>query len=186
MEFIESIWRSIYESMPATFGFLYFMLIAFVLVLFFLISVAGCIIPVLPGPIIAFLAVLILRLTIASNLLSWTSVIICLALALITQVFDYWLPVKYTPTRAGAIGAFVGAFAGFFVSIIFPPLVLFAIFLGPMLCAFAFEYSSNANFKRAWQSGKGAFLGTIISVFAKIFVIFAMIVLVLTDIIVSI
>lgn len=158
-----------------------FVLVAALALLMFLTAIAGSVVPILPGPLLAFLAVLLLKLTIASDALSWACVLVCLLITAASFALDYVLPVKYTPTRAGSWGAFAGVFAGLVVGMLFPPLAVPAIFLAPLLLAFAFEYRSNASFKKAWQSGKGAFFGTLMSVFARVAAIFLMVLALLAD-----
>ena len=170
MEKLQSFWLGIGEvsahAASLTFTALLFLLLLFML----LVAVAGSVIPVLPGPIFAFFAVLVLKFV--TDGISWIGVLICLALTIASAVLDYILPVKFTPTRAGAWGAFLGVFAGLIAGALFPPIAIFAVFLGPLLCAFVFEYNSNASFKSAWQSGMGAFVGTLAGVFARLAAIF--------------
>ncbi len=174
MDWIESIWRGIYDSSGAVYSFSVYMLVFLSLVALFLVSIVGCVIPVIPGPSLAFLGVVAWKFTIAPGI-SYACLAICLALAAFAQVLDWWLPIKYTPTKRGAWGAFVGVMAGAVLAMVFPPFAVFAIFLSPLAFAFAFEYHGNADFVRAWESGKGAFVGTFMTVVAKAFIIFMMI-----------
>lgn len=183
MEWIQEVWQSFNDGVAAAGNFSVFVLLSALIFFLFLAAIAGCVVPVLPGPALAFLAVVIWKLTLGSALISWIAVAICLFLAIIATLLDYWLPVKYTPTRAGALGAFIGVFAGLIVGIVFPLFAIPAIFLGPLLFAFMFEYNSNKDFQKAWKSGKGAFVGTVLGIFAKILMILMMIGVVLVDVI---
>lgn len=176
-------WNNLYEASAAAGSMTLFMLLSALVLLMFLVAMAGSVIPILPGPIFAFFGVLILKLTIAAVALSWTGVLICLALAVLSMLLDYVLPVKYSPTRAGAWGAFVGVFFGLAVGMLFPPLAIFGVFLGPLVCAYLFEYYSNRDFRKAWKTGKGAFWGTLLSVIARIAVIMLMVAVVVIDIV---
>jgi Uncharacterized protein conserved in bacteria len=179
MEETQSFWQSLGEISAyaggVTLAALFFLLLLFML----LVAVAGSVIPVLPGPVFAFFAALILKFS--TDKISWISVLLCLAITIASAVLDYVLPMKFTPTRAGAWGAFLGVFAGLIAGALFPPIAIFAVFLGPLLCAFAFEYNSNLSFKSAWKSGMGAFVGTMAGVFARLFAIFLMILICALD-----
>lgn len=182
MDWLHQLWQSLYEGSSAIGGYAWFIGITLALVVIFLVSIAGCLLPVVPGPALAFCGVVLWKFTIGANVISWWSVVICLFLTLLAQLVDYILPMKYAPTKSGTWGALVGVLAGLVLAVLFPPFALFAIFLSPLVFAFGFEYASNKDIQKAWKTGKGAFLGTILTVVAKAFIIFIMIAVVLTDI----
>ena len=93
--------------------------------------------------------------------------------------------IKYTPTKSGAWGAFVGVLVGALAAILFPPIALFAIFFAPLIFAFAFDLLSGGEFEKALHTGFGAFLGTLIAVFAKLFIIFLMLMIACANLIFS-
>lgn len=153
-----------------------------ILVLFlFLFAAAGCIVPVIPGPILAFLGIAICKFALAGDKISYAALGVCLFLTIFAQILDWWLPIKYTPTKSGAWGAFVGVLIGAIISILFPPMALAAIFLSPLVFAFAFDFLSGGEFEKALRTGVGAFIGTAIAVFAKLFIIFLMFVIACVD-----
>ena len=180
MECLRDILLSICENKDAVWSFGEFAAISSVLLIIFAVSFLGCILPMLPGVFLAFCGILIWKLTIGFYSISWLSVFICAALALFAQVLDFWLPIKYTPTRQGARGALFGVVFGIVLSFAFPPLALLAIFFSPPLFAFVFERAWGDS-KMAWRSGKGAFWGTLLGVFAKSAIIFVMILIALLD-----
>lgn len=97
-----------------------------------LLGILGCIVPGLPGPILSYAGLLCAYFTSYSDL-SAASVWIWLAVTVAVSVADYFLPAwmtrRFGGSRAGAIGATIGVFAGFFL---FPPL---GIILGPFFGA---------------------------------------------------
>lgn len=153
--------------------------------LLMLLAVAGCVLPIIPGPILAFCAIVLWKFSLSDNRISYIVLGICLLLTVFAQFLDWWLPIKYTPSKSGAWGAFVGVFVGAIISIVFPPIALFAIFLSPLAFAFAFDFLAGGTFDKALKTGAGAFLGTIIAVFAKLAVIFAMFILAVADFIIN-
>lgn len=97
-----------------------------------LLGIAGCIVPGLPGPILSYVGLLAAYFTSYSDM-STASIWIWLAVTVVVSVADYFLPAwmtrRFGGSRAGAIGATIGVFAGFFL---FPPL---GIILGPFFGA---------------------------------------------------
>lgn len=180
MEYLRDIWSSVYENRDAIWSFGAFAAVSALLFFIFAVSFLGCILPMLPGVLLAFCGILIWKLSIGFYSITWVSVFICALLALFAQVLDFWLPIKYTPTKQGARGAFFGVVFGIVLSVVFPPSALFAIFLSPPLFAFAFERFWGDSSK-SWATGKGAFWGTVLSVFAKSAIIFVMILIALFD-----
>lgn len=180
MEYLQDIWNSAYENKGAIWSFGAFAAVSAFLFFIFAVSFLGCILPMIPGVLLAFCGILIWKLTIGFNSISWLSVFICACLALFAQILDFWLPMKYTPTRQGTRGAFFGAIFGVVLSALFPPCALFAIFLSPSVFAFAFERAWGDSSK-SWAAGKGAFWGSVLSVLAKSAIVFLMILIALLD-----
>jgi len=124
------------------------------------VSAIGAFLPIIPGPILAAAAILIFKLVYADSPVSWGLVVFALVISAAVQVGDFALTYlgakKFGATWRGALGAFVGVFAGIFM----PPPLLW-IFLAPLVFAFAFEYFGDANFRKAIKAGTGAFIGTL-------------------------
>lgn len=108
MEYLQDIWHSFYGNKDAVCSFGMFVVISILLFFIFVISFLGCILPMLPGVLFAFLGVLIWKLTIGAEVFTWGGVFLCGLLTLLAQILDFWLPIKYTPTKSGAWGAFWG------------------------------------------------------------------------------
>ena len=116
--------------------------LAIVAVLCGLTGIIGSFAPVLPGPPISWLGLLLLYFTKYSDI-SITWLIIWLAITVAVSVADYLLPVwmtkKYGGSRPATIGTTLGLIAGFFV---FPPWGM--IFL-PFAGAFIGELVGNKS-----------------------------------------
>ncbi|MDX5324722.1 MAG: DUF456 domain-containing protein [Bacteroidota bacterium] len=126
-----------------------------------LLGLAGAILPILPGPPLSFVGLLLIEISFGSP--SPIMLYILGALALLVFLLDYWVPIwgtrKFGGTRAGVIGATLGLIAGLLV---FPP---FGVILGPFAGAYIGEviYSKKTHgeaFKAAWGSFIGFLLGT--------------------------
>ena len=104
-------------------------LFAFVLSI---LGIIGCIVPALPGVVLSYAGLLCAYFTSYSQM-SASALWLWLGVTVAVSIADYFLPAwmtrRFGGSRAGAIGATVGVFAGFFL---FPPV---GILLGPFLGA---------------------------------------------------
>ncbi|QTY26155.1 DUF456 domain-containing protein [Flavobacterium sp. CS20] len=131
-------------------------------------GIIGSILPVLPGPPISWLGLLMLYL-IPDVAIDYWFLGITLGIAVFIFVMDYIIPIVGTKyfggTRAGAIGSTIGLVVGLF----FPP---FGVLLGPFIGAFLGEilFNINSNSKHAFKSALGSFVGFLASTFMKLLV----------------
>ena len=143
-----------------------FLIIAGIILL--LVAFAGCFLPVLPGPPLAFGALILLHFTTITDVpyeVLWTMA----GLALIATILDYIVPVwgtrKFGGSKAGEKGAIAGVIVGLFLG----PL---GIILGPFLGALAGELLSGTPGDRAFRSAIGSFIGFLLGVGLKLMVTF--------------
>jgi len=126
----------------------------------------GCVLPVLPGPPVSFLALILVSLAGGWDSYS-TALLIVLALAsVIVTVLDYVLP-ALTSKRAGAgkpgvWGSVVGLIVGM---IFFPP---FGLIIGAFIGAVAGEALFNRGKSNPWRAGLGVFAGTMLGTILKL------------------
>lgn len=128
-----------------------------------LVALVGCVAPVLPGPPIAYLGLILLHLTdkvqfTTAQLLIWLAVVV------VIQVLDYFIPMwgtrKMGGTRWGIWGCFLGTLAGLF----FSP---WGILIGPLAGAIIGELLAGKETQAALRAGAGAFLGFMTGVILK-------------------
>lgn len=140
-----------------------FLIIAGIICL--LVGLAGCFLPVLPGPPLSYLGLLLLHWTEQVEF-STTQLLLWLLLVVLVQVLDYFSPMlgtKYTGgSKWGNRGCMIGTIAGMFI---FPP---WGIVIGPFLGAVVGELMSGKQSINAIQAGLGAFLGFLFSVVLKV------------------
>jgi uncharacterized protein YqgC (DUF456 family) len=133
--------------------------------LFLTAGFVGCIAPILPGPPLAVVALVLVKISAYGSQISWTAVCIFCALAVMTVILDYIVPAwgakKFGGTAAGVWGAAVGVVAGIF----FLPA---GIILGPFLGALAGELIAGKSAKRSLKAAFGTFVGFIFGVGLKI------------------
>ena len=137
--------------------------------LLLLIGFVGCVVPVLPGPIIGYCGLLAL---IPTEKCPSTLVLVTTGLVVVAvMVADYVVPAigakKFDCSRWGTVGCFAGTVAGLF----FVPI---GILLGPFLGAFLGELVARKPIGAALRGGFGAFLGFLSGVFLKILACLAM------------
>ena len=134
-----------------------------------LIGFVGCVVPVLPGPVIAYCGLLTLILT---EKCPSTLVLVTMGLVVAAvTVADYIVPAigakKFNCSRWGTVGCFAGTIIGFF----FVPI---GILLGPFLGAFLGELIARKPVGAALKGGLGAFLGFLSGVFLNLLACVAM------------
>ena len=128
------------------------LILGFVLML---VGILGSFLPVLPGPPISWVGLLLLYLTeaVPDN---WWILGGTLILALGVTVLDYVIPAagtkKFGGSKAGMWGTVIGLLIGLFLPI--PGGFIFGAFLG----AFIGELSNNVDLKRSLKAAFGDFL----------------------------
>lgn len=132
-----------------------------------LISLIGCIAPMLPGPPVAYAALLLLHITDKVQF-SLKQLIIWLIVVAAVQLIDYFIPTlgtkKLGGTRWGVWGCLIGTFVGLFF---FSP---GGIILGPFLGAFIGELLGGKETSKALKAGFGAFIGFMVGTILKFIV----------------
>lgn len=144
------------------------LLLVFLSLLLVLLGIVGSFIPVLPGPPVSWLGLLVLHLT-KGVPMDYTFLGITLFVAILIFILDYIIPSigtkRFGGSRAGAIGTMIGLFVG-----IFSP-IPFGILIGPFVGALIGELIFNqSDSKTAFKAAVGSFLGFIASTFMKFIV----------------
>lgn len=150
-------------------------------IILIVVGFAGSILPALPGPPIAYVALLLLffideaSAVMASNNYAWL-----IGLGLITVVIliaDYYMPIwgtkKYGGTKAGTRGSTIGLIVGLLLTIFTAGFGALTILLAPLLGAYIGEKYAGQTEKVAIQSAKGSFLGFIAGTFMKVVIVVA-------------
>lgn len=135
--------------------------------IFIFIGLVGCILPIIPGPPLSFVGLLILE---GTDKVDFTGnfLLLMFILAVAATVLDYIIPVwgtkKFGGTKAGVIGSTLGLIAGV---IFFPPL---GIIIGPFVGAVLGEMLQKDDFNQAIKSGIGSFVGFLLGTGVKLIV----------------
>lgn len=143
--------------------------------LILLLGIVGCLLPVLPGPPLSFIAILILHFTRFADF-SGRALFFFAALALIVQALDYVVPVwgtkKYGGSKYGTWGSIIGLIAGIIVlpalGIVLGPFGLLGILGGPFVGAFIGERMNKQDNDRAMRAAFGSFIGFLAGTMMKL------------------
>ena len=134
--------------------------------LFILLGLAGCVLPVLPGPPLSFVGLLLLALI--NHFLPPLTPTLMIVMAIITlavTVAEYILPLvsakRYGASKWGIWGSVLGMAIGIF----FSP---FGMLLGAFIGAVAVEWLVQKEKGRAIKAGWGVFIGSLVGTALKL------------------
>ncbi|MFA6618697.1 MAG: DUF456 domain-containing protein [Candidatus Neomarinimicrobiota bacterium] len=134
-------------------------------ILFMIFGIAGCLLPVIPGPPLAYIGLILLHLA-PNHSFDSNFLIIMAIVALIVTVLDNFMP-AWSAKRSGGSkravwGSVIGLAFGFFF---FPP---WGLIIGPFLGAVLGELSTGRNSAEAFKSGFSTFVGFLGGVVIKL------------------
>ncbi|KPJ83702.1 MAG: hypothetical protein AMS17_17125 [Spirochaetes bacterium DG_61] len=129
-------------------------------------GIIGCVLPILPGPPLAYLSLILLSFARRWTSFSPALLIVMGILTVVVTVLDYILPVIYSKkkgaSKAGVWGSVIGMIAGIFL---FPP---FGMIIGAFVGAVLGELAFSQNRRNALKAGWGVFVGTLFGIAAKL------------------
>jgi len=132
-----------------------------------LAGLAGCFLPIVPGPPLSYVALLVMGL--ASGCKAPVTVMLLIGMGVVTAVVsvaDYFVPLigarRFGATRWGLWGAVLGLIAGL---VLFPP---FGLIAGTLLGAVIGEVAGGKEGRAALRAGVGVFVGSVVSFLLKL------------------
>lgn len=133
-------------------------------VILMLIGIIGCLVPVLPGPPLSYLGLILLHVSRFAQFSK--SILIALAIVtVVVTIVDYVVPIwgtkKFGGSKYGTRGATVGLIIGLFLG---PA----GIIIGPFLGAIVGELIFKDDMKYAIKAGFGSLLGFLTGVGLKL------------------
>ena len=139
-------------------------------IIIMIVGIIGCLVPVLPGPPLSFLGLLLLHFTKFGHFTSWTLVIFA-GIAVSASVLDYLVPIwgtkKFGGSKYGTRGAAVGLVVGLFLGPV-------GIIIGPLLGAFIGEMIFRDDLNYAFKAGFGSLICFLTGVGLKLAASFVM------------
>ncbi len=136
-------------------------------VVLLIVGLIGCVMPVIPGPPVAWLSLLILQFSDKAQH-NWQMVWTTFAVAVIVQVLDYIIPAMGTKKFGGSKYGVWGAVIGLVVGLITP--IPLGVIVGPFLGAFIGELIRDNHVEKALKSAMGSLIGFLFSTGLKIVV----------------
>lgn len=129
-----------------------------------IVGIAGCLLPVLPGPPLTYLGLVVLHFTkfgpVSTNLF-----IILGVVAIVVTVIDYIVPIWGTRQFGGSKYGMRGATVGLIIGLFLGP---FGIITGPFIGAVVGELLFKDDIKYALKAGFGSLLGFLTGVGLKL------------------
>ena len=132
------------------------------------LGLIGTVLPVLPGPPIAWAGLLAAHFSVYSQIETWILVATGIAAIFVTvmdNIFPSLMTKKAGGSKAATLGCTVGLVVGFFLTPIF-------ILIGPFIGALIGELiHDSSNTKKAFKAALGAFTGFLLGTGIKIFTV---------------
>ena len=134
--------------------------------IFLLLGIAGCVLPILPGPVLIYLGLLLLALV--KDFfppLTPTLMIVMALLTVAVTIGDYVIPIwgakRYGTSKWGIWGSVAGMAIGLF----FSP---FGMLLGALIGAVAVEWLVQKKKGKALKAGWGVIVGSLLGAVLKL------------------
>lgn len=132
-------------------------------ILLLLAGLAGCVLPVIPGPPLSYAGMLVVQW--AWQPFGTTTLIVFAVITVIVTVLDYIIPVWgakiFGATKYGIYGSIIGMLLGTF----FSPIGMIG---GLLMGAILGDMYAGKNFSDSFSSGFGTFLGTVAGMLVKL------------------
>ena len=129
------------------------------------IGLIGCFVPMIPGPPIAYGALLVALAVGDHSAPTWSCLVIAGVITAVVTVIDYVIPswgaAKFHCSRGGTVGCLIGTVVGLF----FLPIGIIA---GPFLGALAGELVAGRKFGQSLYGAFGALVGFLTGVLLKV------------------
>jgi uncharacterized protein len=151
-----------------------YILLAFSIILI-LIGIVGCILPVIPGPPLSFLGLLMIHFTKFAHF-STNTLLALGGIALLVTLLDYIVPVwgtrKFGGSKAGVWGSTIGLIVGILIlpmlGIVLGPFGLIGILAGPFFGALIGELIHGQESEKALVAAIGSFIGFLAGTMMKL------------------
>ncbi|MBN1107242.1 MAG: DUF456 domain-containing protein [Bacteroidales bacterium] len=139
-------------------------------IILMLAGIIGCLAPVLPGPPLSYLGLILLHLS-RFGQFSSTILIVLAVVTVVVTLLDYVVPIwgtkKFGGSKYGTRGATVGLIIGLFLGPV-------GIIVGPLLGAIVGELIFKDDMKYAIKAGFGSLFGFLTGVGLKLAASFVM------------
>ncbi len=139
-------------------------------IVFMIMGIIGCLVPVLPGPPISYLGIILLHLS-RFGQFSQTTLIILGIVAIVVTILDYIVPLWGTKRFGGSKYGIRGATVGLIIGLFLGPM---GIIIGPFIGAVVGEMIFKDDMPYALKAGFGSLLGFLTGIGLKLAASFVM------------
>jgi uncharacterized protein YqgC (DUF456 family) len=133
-------------------------------IILMILGIIGCLVPVLPGPPISYLGLIMLHVT-RFGQFTITVLVSLAAVTIVVTILDYIVPIwgtrKFGGSKYGMRGATVGLIIGLFLGPV-------GIIVGPLIGAIVGELIFKDDMKYAIKAGFGSLLGFLTGIGLKL------------------
>lgn len=143
-----------------------------------IVAIAGSILPLLPGPPIAY-AGLLIQLMRDPDPFSAKFLWIWAGIVAVSLVLDYLIPIWGTKKFGGTKYGVWGCTLGFLLAFWMGPL---GVIIGPFLGAFAGEMIAGQDSRKSLRAAMGSFVGFLLGSFLKLVICFFMLYYIISSI----
>lgn len=133
-------------------------------IIFMILGIIGCLVPILPGPPLSFLGLILLHLSRFGQFQPATLVTLGI-IAVVVTIMDYIVPVWGTKRFGGSKYGTRGAAVGLIIGIFLGPM---GIVIGPLIGAFVGEMIFKDDIRYAARAGFGSLLGFLTGIGLKL------------------
>lgn len=133
---------------------------------FMFVGFVGCIVPILPGPPIAYIGLLLMQLT-TPRPFDLNFMALMAFVVIIVTIIDNVVPVYGTKKMGGSKKGVWGATIGLIVGLFFAPV---GLIVGPFTGAFIGEMIGGKDTRTALKSGLGSLVGFLMGTGLKLIV----------------
>lgn len=158
-----------------------------------IVGLIGDFLPVIPGPAVTYVSLLLLhwsnRFALRSSDFLVITFLVCAAITVLDYVVPVWGTKKFGGTKSGTRGSMIGLIVSVIVlpilGISIGPFGLFGLLAGPFFGAYFGEKIANTPEKDAWKAAFGSFIGFLAGTFMKVVFTIVISVYVIKDIIIG-
>ena len=143
-----------------------------------LVGIAGSFLPILPGPTLSYIGLLLMRFTEGTNVTNRMLVITGILL-LIVSVLDYIAPTWFTDKSGGSKAATRGTLIGTILGLFFAP---WGLIVGPFVGAFVGELLSGRTTGKALRVALMSFVAFLLTTGIKVIYCVVLLFMVFKDI----
>jgi uncharacterized protein YqgC (DUF456 family) len=139
-------------------------------IIMMIVGIIGCLVPVLPGPPLSYLGLIMLHLS-KFGQFSKSVLIALAAVTIVVTILDYIVPIWGTRRFGGSKYGMRGATVGLVIGLFLGPV---GIIVGPLIGAIVGELIFKDDMKYALKAGFGSLLGFLTGIGLKLAASFVM------------